>query len=292
MIGRIQAESRTTFEPAGAVIGNRDARAIQRPKSWAPRHRNHRDPGACGALGARPGVVVLVLDPFRRIRNRPRPLHASRATTVRWTSTFCSQTVEAGTAASADAHVRTHLRQARAAVRAGPRLAGRRARQRRAGNQGADATGVSAGRVRRAVRANGCADGRDRRRVRQPQRPRPTSRRYRRCVRPAALHHRERLLPKVDQNGGTAYPAGERGLGHGDLPRPADGERGLPELQHPAGRGHHQLVRQPRHRGEPGGGDGRGRGEQQLRRRRVLRRDHGRRHLLQPPGCRDHRQLG
>ncbi|CAG7646127.1 hypothetical protein SBRY_40333 [Actinacidiphila bryophytorum] len=130
---------------------------------------------------------------------------------------------------------------------------------------------------------------RDRRRLRRPDRgsrpgglPQP--------VRPAGLHHRQRLLQEDRPERRHHLPAQGRRLGTGDLAGPRHGLGDLPQLPHPAGRGQVLLLRQPGRGGEPGGGHPRcRRDQQQLRRLRRLRRVL--RLLLQPPGHRGDRQL-
>ena len=58
---------------------------------------------------------------------------------------------------------------------------------------------------------------------------------------------------KVNQNGGTTPPAGQRRLGRGDRARPRHGLRGLSAVQDPARRGDQPDHGQPRHRRQPGG---------------------------------------
>ena len=109
------------------------------------------------------------------------------------------------------------------------------------------------------------------------------------AVRPARVHHRQRLLPQGRPERRHQLPAQEHRLGPGDLPGPRHGLGDLPELPHPAGRGEDELIREPRHGGEPGGHHGRHRDQQQLgwlgRVRRHLR------FVLQPPRHRHHSQL-
>jgi subtilase family serine protease len=62
---------------------------------------------------------------------------------------------------------------------------------------------------------------------------------------------------KVAQNGSTIYPKKDGGWAQ-EISLDLDMGLGhLPELPHPAGRGEDQLVRQPRHVGQPGGDAGR-----------------------------------
>ena len=111
---------------------------------------------------------------------------------------------------------------------------------------------------------------------------------YRSPVRPAGVHHRQRLLPQGRPERRHQLPAQERRLGRGDLARPRHGLRDLPELPHPAGRGERRnsfanlgaaVNRAATH--------GRQRDQQQLRRLGRVRRHQ--RLVLQPPRHRDHR---
>ena len=81
-------------------------------------------------------------------------------------------------------------------------------------------------------------DGGDRRRVRRAERrERPGD--VPLGVRPARVHDRERLLQEGRPERRHALPGGQRGLGAGDLARRRHGERDVPALPHPAGRGEH-----------------------------------------------------
>ena len=74
---------------------------------------------------------------------------------------------------------------------------------------------------------------------------------YRSRLRAAGLHDRERVLLEGRPERRDQLPGGELELGAGDVARRADGERDLPELSHPAGRGRLRGHRGSRRRGEP-----------------------------------------
>ena len=124
-------------------------------------------------------------------------------------------------------------------------------------------------------------DRRGGRRLRRPERrgrpggvPRP--------VRPAGLHHRQRLLPQ-GQPGRRQLAAARRRTPAGP-PRSRWTSTWSPRsarVQHPAGRGHQRLHQRPRHRRRHRGRARREVRLQQLRRRRRLRRP-GRRHFNHP----------
>ena len=88
------------------------------------------------------------------------------------------------------------------------------------------------------------------------------------------VHHRQRLLQEgePERRQASPLPDGRPGLGRRDRARPGHGQRRVPELQDPPRGGHPghdaDLGEAREHRGEPG----RGRGEQQLRRRGVVER--------------------
>ena len=84
-------------------------------------------------------------------------------------------------------------------------------------------------------------DRRDRRRVRRPER-RGRPRGLPRAVRPAAVHHGQRLLPQGRPARRHQLPDPEHRLGRRDLARPRHGLRGRPARAHPAGRGRRQLA--------------------------------------------------
>ena len=89
-------------------------------------------------------------------------------------------------------------------------------------------------------------DGRDRRRVRQPER-RSRRRRVPQAVRPAGLHGRERLLQEgePERRRDAAELSGRgclRMLGCRDLARSRHGLGDLPALQHRARRGHRRHA--------------------------------------------------
>ncbi len=91
-------------------------------------------------------------------------------------------------------------------------------------------------------------DDRRRRRVRRPdRRSRPGG--LRRTVRPACVHHGERLLREGQRaRRSVAAARGRRRLGLGDLDRRADGARDLPGLQGGPRRGEQRRIRRPRDR--------------------------------------------
>jgi hypothetical protein len=93
------------------------------------------------------------------------------------------------------------------------------------------------------------SDGRGGRCLRQPvgrggpcRLPRP--------VRPARLHHRQRLLPQGEPGRFPVSPARRQlRLGRRGRARPRHGLGGVPAVRHPAGRSHQQLHQRPRNRG-------------------------------------------
>jgi len=100
------------------------------------------------------------------------------------------------------------------------------------------------------------AEGRHRRRdgrTRTPRRPRGVPR----PLRPVRLHHGQRdCFKKINQNGCPSPFAGRRlRLGRGDQPRHGTWFRRLPDMPHPARRGHLGHDRRPRRGGEPSRGD-------------------------------------
>ena len=101
-----------------------------------------------------------------------------------------------------------------------------------------------------AERNGGRADADDRRdrRVRRSHRG-SGSGCVRRTVRPARVHHRERLLPQARR--GRAKRARcrrKKGNGRRDLDRRADGARRVPGLSRAAGGGQQRRIRRPRRR--------------------------------------------
>ena len=89
------------------------------------------------------------------------------------------------------------------------------------------------------------------------------------AVRPARVHHGERLLQEGEpERRGQPAAEGRRGLVGRDRARPRHGVGDLPELQDRARRGQLGVDDGSRRGGEPGGEAGRHRRQQQLRRRR------------------------
>ena len=87
-------------------------------------------------------------------------------------------------------------------------------------------------------RRAGRRHGGDRRRLRRPRPPSPTSARLPRDLRAARVHDRERLLPEGQrERRSSPLPAAEHRLGGRGIARPRRGLRALPELPHPARRG-------------------------------------------------------
>ena len=91
-------------------------------------------------------------------------------------------------------------------------------------------------------------------------------------VRPARLHHRQRLLPEGEPERRDLTVAGrQQRLGRRDLARSGHGVGRLPAVQHPAGRGQQLLPVRPRHGGRHRGPAGREVRLQQLWQLRVQR---------------------
>ena len=171
-----------------------------------------------------------------------------------------------------------------------------RAGGRRCGVGGA-CRGPHTGRPRRRIRVLACdrrkrPDACDRRRVRRPEaRRRPGH--VRRAIRPARLHHRQRVPGEGGADGERQRTAGRRHarmVGRDHARRRERAQR-LPELPDRARRGELRNLRGPRLGGERGGRAGRRRDLQLLRRPRGRVR-RGRNGRLRPPGHRDHRRIG
>ena len=181
---------------ARGVARRRDGRRAARRGARRPRVREHR-------RGVDPERV-------RWLSGRGHYLH--RGSHGEADVNVCSVAVAPGVA-HCDAHVRTDLlRQGRRPLRACPGSGGRRSTRRSLGNDGAydPAYLQSAYNAPSATDGTG-PDGRDRRRVRRAQhRERPRARTAR-CSDCRACTTANGCFTKVDQSGGTNYPAANSG---------------------------------------------------------------------------------
>ena len=198
-----------------------------------------------------PPRVGDVLVPARSVAERPRPLRASRRPRRGRRQRLLRSGRAGRLRALRRARAHRSLRQGRAP--APPQCRTRRAESsttRSSGNNGAYDPAFLQSAYNAPSATNGVGpDRRDRRRVRRAER-RERPRDVPIVVRAAAVHDGQRLLQ--EDRSEPAAPTtrrATRGWAAGDRARRADGERHLPELPHPAGRGDDELAcRESRHR--------------------------------------------